>query len=215
LLAATTTRRRFAGAAVATIAAGACAAALGGCGIPAQSSAQPVGGDLANRVLTPSTSSTLPKTIGTPVTVYFIKTGKLVPRPRDVPLHDKALPEVMAALLAGPTTRETVATIGTALGYDSQTLASPPRRTRGEVIIDFSPSSSPNFGQLSGTTLKLGVAQVVCSVAALYPKDGVQFQLGGGTIEVPTETGAVASKPVHASQYASLVASGSTCGAAP
>lgn len=206
--------RRLAAPAAVAAAVGGCGLALASCGIPVQSSAQPAGGQAVSRLLPPpTTTTTVPKTAaGTIVSVYFLKSGRLVRRTRGVPPHDKILPSALGSLLSGPNTQEIATGIDSALGYGSIKLASPVERTKGTVVLDL----SPTFGStLSGYTEVLGVAQLVYTVAAdTDPGIGVEFQLGGVAIEVPTETGALTTGAVHASQYASLVtpSSGATSG---
>jgi spore germination protein GerM len=197
--------RRLAAPGIIVAVLGGCALALASCGIPTQSAAQPAGGQAVSRLLPPpTTTTTVPKTAaGTIVSVYFVKSGKLVRRTRGVPPHDKILPSAIGSLLSGPNTQEIATGIDSALGYGSIKLASPIQRTKGAVVLDLSPS----FGStLSGYTEVLGVAQIVYTVAAdTDPGIGVQFQLGGVAIEVPVESGALSTGAVHASQYASLV----------
>lgn len=182
--------------------AGLCAAGLGalllsGCGIPLESSAQPVA---VPRVISPSTTFPSTATNQTNVNVYFTSSGRIVPRLRAVSIHQE-LADAVHELLLGPTVDEQRTGIATALGYGTIHPLSL-HHGGGVVTVNF----SADFGLLSGPQEVLAVAQVVYTVAAVDPGEGVVFELDGAVIEVPVEDGALVNGPVHASQYGGLVA---------
>ena len=136
-----------------------------------------------------------------PVTVYFVSPThqSLVPAVRSV-APPATLTEVLDVLLAGPTTVEL------------PTRRSPPPsaasvRVRSAAVsgdvatVDFNSA----FGQISGTQQVLAVAQVVYTVTSqLGTTLGVQFEIAGTPVPVPTASGAQVSGPVHLLDYVTL-----------
>ena len=175
--------------------------AFTGCGIPVQSTAQPLSVHVPRRIVSPPTSTTIPAAAATKVDVYFVTTGRYVaPEVRYAKASDE-LPAAISSLLVGPSPSERLAGVSTALGYTSVKLLSW-KRVGNVVLLNF----SPDFGSLYGNAERLGVAQIVYTVAGIYRSDGVQFQLGGATIAVPLESGQLVNGAVHVSQYPSLLA---------
>lgn len=170
------------------------------CGIPLESTAKPLQADLPRRVVAPSTSTTIPAAAATKVDVYFVTTGRYVmPEIRYAKASDE-LPAAITSLLVGPSTSERAAGITTALGYTSSITLLSWKHVGNVVTLNF----DSNFGYLSGTPERLGVAQVVYTATSIYPNDSVQFQLDTATLAVPLQNGELVSGPVHVSQYASL-----------
>jgi hypothetical protein len=202
--------RRLWGALGAVVAAGACALTVAGCGIPLQSGAQAVGGNVTSAILSPP-STTIPTTADlVDVEVYFTSTNRcIVPALR--PVNPKAeLDDAVAELLLGPTPTEQTDGVQTALGYG--TIKPFSLRHSGDVVTV---NLSADFGQLSGRQEVLAAAQVVFTVASVIPSAGVLFQLDNAAIAVPDVDGALlpVHVPVRTDTYATLVApkAGTSC----
>ncbi len=177
--------------------------ALGACGIPTQQSASPISArQLQTRLpVTRPTVNPCTKSACTPVDVFFVgPDGRITPVGRVAPPHPK-IGTVIDALLGGPTPPERAKGIFTALGAGIHLLSSQQTAQKKTVSLDF----SADFGILSGAQEVLGVAQVVYTVASIRPGFGVIFEIDGVHIEVPVETGALSTGPVHESQYDTLL----------
>ena len=194
-------RAMVVGAAGAAVVAALFGVAFTSCGIPVQSTAQPLSVNVPRRIVSPPTSTTIPSAAAIKVDVFFVATGRYVtPEVRYAKASDD-LPAAISSLLVGPSPSERIAGVTTALGYTSITLLS--WKHAGNVVtLNF----SADFGALSGNAERLGVAQVVYTVAGIYRTDGVQFQLDGATIAVPLQDGEHVNGAVHVSQYATLLA---------
>ena len=132
------------------------------------------------------------------MTVYFVAPTQqyLITSQRTVPTTD-TLRTVLHALFGGPTTVEKTYGVRTAISSSVSLLRvkpSSPKSTTTTVTLDFNRA----FGQISGTQQVLAVAQVVYTVTGyLGPTFGVQFEIEGVPTDVPTDTGAQVSGPVH------------------
>jgi spore germination protein GerM len=176
---------------------------LSACGIPTQPSATP----LSARQIHPRaqvsepTASPCTKSGCTRVEVFFLAPdGRLQPVDRVVPSPPKT-GTVVGALLAGPTTSERSHGLSSALGSRIRLLSSDQTAKKKTVTLNF----NANFGTLEGERWILGVAQVVFTVSSIMPGDGVIFEIAGAQTEVPLETGALWTGPVHESQYTALL----------
>ena len=178
--------------------------ALSACGIPTQRSASPIstGGTRISLPHTQPTISPCTKSGCVPIDVYFVAaSGHLRPAGRVVP-RDATLTTIIRSLLSGPTTAEQALGIRTALGAGIQLLSASVTTHKKSATLDF----NTHFFTLSGTQEVVGVAQVVYTVNSIMPGAGVTFEIDGGPIEVPVESGALATTiAVHESQYASLL----------
>ncbi len=177
--------------------------ALSACGIPTQRTASPIStrGTHISLPHTQPTISPCTKSGCIPIDVYFVTAGgRLKPTGRVVP-RDATLATIIHSLLSGPTTAEQALGIRTTLGTGIR-LLSATVTAKKSATLDF----NTHFFTLSGTQEVLGVAQVVYTVNSIMPGAGVTFEIEGGPIEVPVESGALATTiAVHESQYASLL----------
>lgn len=177
---------------------------LGACGIPTQLSASPLSASLSRSHL-PGTRPPLSpctKSGCVSVDVFFVTpTGHLAPAGRVVP-RDAKLDTVIRSLLYGPTAPEQAKTgVTTVLNADIRLMSASVTSTKKVATLTFNSA----FGTLAGTQQVLGVAQVVYTVSDFLPGTGVVFEITGFPIEVPVQTGALATTAVvHVSQYATL-----------
>lgn len=182
---------------------------LASCGVPTGGGPHAISrNQVPFRLLTnepPTTTTTAPALDDVPVTVYFISQPDqhLVPAERAVPTAF-TLRTVVDALLTGPTNVERTEGYHSALSSAVRLLRTKPAKptpSTTTVTLDFNQA----FGQISGTQQVLAVAQVVYTVTAeLGAQVGVQFQIDGADIDVPTDTGAESSGPVLRKQYQSV-----------
>ncbi len=177
---------------------------LSACGIPTQRTASPIStrGTHISLPHTQPTISPCTKSGCIPIDVYFVTAGgRLKPAGRVVP-RDATLATIIHSLLSGPTTAEQALQIRTALGAGIRLLSASVTSAKKSATLDF----NTHFFTLSGTQEVLGVAQVVYTVNSVMPGTAVTFEIEGGPIEVPVESGALATTiAVHESQYASLL----------
>lgn len=187
--------------------------ALSACGIPTQPTASPISAAQLRSTLPANSQASSPcsPACGN-VTVFFVAPGGHVrPESRVVPLPPKVR-TVVNALLAGPTESERVKTgISTALASGIRLRSAEETAKKKTVALTF----NADFGTLSGTKWVLGVAQVVYTVSSITPGVGVIFEIAGAQTEVPLETGALSTKPVHESEYASLLTAHATTTTTP
>ncbi|MDA8309764.1 MAG: GerMN domain-containing protein [Actinomycetota bacterium] len=182
---------------------GAAGLLLAACGIPTQPSATPVSAHQIHprRTVSEPTSSPCTKSGCTRAAVFFLAPdGRLQPVVRVVPSPPKTA-TVVGALLAGPTTSERAHGFSSALGSRIRLLSSDQTAKKRTVTLNF----NADFGTLEGERWILGVAQVVSTVTSIMPGVGVIFEIAGAQTEVPLETGALWTGPVHEAQYASLL----------
>jgi spore germination protein GerM len=179
-----------------------------GCGVVAGGGPHAVPqGQVPFHLLTPepptTTTTTAPADV--PVTVYFVAPTQqyLITSQRTVPTTN-TLRTVIHALFGGPTTVEKTYGVRTAINSSVNLLRvkpSRPKSTTTTVTLDFNRA----FGQISGTQQVLAVAQIVYTVTGyLGPTFGVQFEIEGVPTDVPTDTGAQVSGPVHRTKYSTL-----------
>gem|GEM_PF-4560162 len=187
---------------------------LAGCGIPTQPSASPISAAQVAPSLPASHPTVGPCTKSgcTPVDVYFLASGgRLRPIVRFVPSPPK-IRTVVGALLGGPTPTEVATThLGTALGSRIVLHAVAETSKKDTITLTFNGA----FGTLSGTKWVLGVAQLVYTVVSVRPGAGVIFEIDGAQTEVPLQTGALWTGPVHESQYAALLTPASSAPSTP
>jgi len=193
---------------------------LGACGVPTGGGPHAISrSQVPFRLLTtapPTTTTTAPALDDVPVTVFFVSQPDehLVPAQRAVPTSF-SLRTVVDALLTGPTTVERTEGFHSALSPGVKLLRTKPARptpSASIVTLDFNQA----FGQISGTQQVLAVAQIVYTVTAeLGTGVGVQFQIDGTDIDVPTDTGAESSGPVLRKQYQSVAPLPTTTSTSP
>jgi Sporulation and spore germination len=176
---------------------------LSGCAIPTQRtpSAIPsshVPGGLLDHQL-PTTTTTQPKP-SVQVKIYLLNPGhRLVPQDRVVQIP-AALKSVVISLLGGPSrSEESAKGITTAIPSNVRVLFATESKNPPLVTVDFNEA----FGQITGSSTELAVAQVVFTVVTQSGLlgTGVIFEIDGQTISVPVASGAQVSGPVYLSQF--------------
>ena len=185
-------------AALAVLAVGLLAAS---CAIPTQgapSSIAPskVPFDLLNPHL-PTTTTTLPKPSSlVPVKVFFLNpTSQLQPEPRVV-ASPAPLDSIINAMLAGPTSAEAASGVFSAIPSDVSLLGT---STQGDVVTV---NVNSAFGQITGTSTELAVAQIVATVATENGLGtGVIFEIDGQRTSVPIANGSQVAGPVYLIEF--------------
>lgn len=175
--------------------------ALAGCAIPTQRqpSAIPSGHvpfGLLNHQL-PTTTTTQPKA-SVQVKIFLLGPNRrLVEETRVVPVP-AALKSVIIQLLGGPIQKEETARISTALPNSVQVISATLSKNPPIATVNFNQA----FGEITGSSTELAVAQVVFTVVTASTLDtGVIFEIDGQTISVPVASGAQVSGPVYLSQF--------------
>lgn len=188
-------RRR---AALAVLAVGLLAA---GCAIPTQSAPSSIAPskvpfDLLNPHL-PTTTTTLPKPSSlVPVKVFFLNsTSQLQPEPRVV-ASPAPLDSIVNAMLAGPTSAEAASGVFSAIPSDVSLLGT---STQGDVVTV---NMNSAFGQITGTSTELAVAQIVATVATENGLGtGIIFEIDGQRTSVPIANGSQVAGPVYVIEF--------------
>jgi hypothetical protein len=167
-----------------------------GCGLPR-------GGSVESVPLPPGSAA--PERPGPPagwreIAVWFVRGDRLeaVPRAMDEPGPQRAVD----LLLAGPTPREELAGLRTALPPQELAVLPGPDGTRTVTI-----SVGRDLVDIGGGNQLLAVAQLVWTVTQFPSIDLVSFVLDGGRIEVPTDTG-LTDRPVSRADYRSVAPRG-------
>lgn len=172
-----------------------------GCGLPTNSGPQAIPrAQVPFRLLSPSPPRTAPTTVPASVLalaqIYLVGTNQApTPVGRYVPVRATLL-STLDALMEGPTTVE--ATNGYTTAIPAQTRVLSAVQSTGSsgtvVTVDF----NSVFGQVSGTAQVSAVEQVVLTVVSqVGPDTGVDFQIDGHTIAVPTGNGEQVTGPVY------------------
>ena len=175
-----------------------------GCGIPTQgapSSIPPskVPFHLLNPHL-PTTTTTQPTASpSVPVKVFFFNaSGQLQPEPRVVE-PPAPLTSILAAMLQGPTAEETASGVFTAIPSDVAVLST---TSQGGVVTV---NMNSAFGQITGTSTELAVAQIVATVATENGfGTGVIFEIEGQRTSVPIANGSQVTGPVYLIEFLSV-----------
>ncbi|HVE45555.1 MAG TPA: GerMN domain-containing protein [Acidimicrobiales bacterium] len=153
---------------------------------------------LLDRAAPPIVSTTEPPGGGEPVTLYFVREGRLVPIERE--LDEGVTPQDVVAALAAPPTGE---------GVPARTALSDPLVVRdiavvaGIARVDLAQS----IAELGGGDQLLAVAQIVCTLTARPGVGQVAFTLEGSPIEVPRGDGSLVAHPVSRDDYTILFTS--------
>ncbi len=176
-----------------------------GCSIPTQgapSSIAPskVPFDLLDPHL-PTTTTTLPKLSSlVEVKVFFLNSqNQLQPEPRVV-ASPAPLLSIISSMLAGPTNAETAGGVFTAIPSDVAVLSA---TTQGNVVTV---NMNSAFGQITGTSTELAVAQLVATVATENGlSTGVIFEIDGQRTSVPIANGSQVAGPVYLIQFLNVV----------
>ena len=170
------------------------------CGIPTASSPSPIAkSDVPFHLLNPpTTTSTVPgalPTVGVAELIYLVApSGHLVAATREVAVP-ASLTQVMGALLAGPTAKESATGVQSFLNSTGvQVMVA---AAGGVAIVSF----ATNPIQVVGPDQTLAIAQAVFTVTQQPGVTGVTFAIAGKAIEVPTAAGAQVPGPVGRADY--------------
>ncbi len=175
-------------------------ALTGGCGVPSGGGPTAIAkADVPFNLLNPSSSvptTTAPPTVVAPEPIFLVApTQTLVAVQRDIALPAN-LTQILTALLGGPTAAESAA------GYQSFLTGTHVRVsatvTAGIATVDF----TSNPVQVVGPDQTLAIAQVVFTATQQAGVTGVDFQIAGQPIEVPTASGVQVPGPVDRTAYA-------------
>jgi spore germination protein GerM len=175
--------------------------ALAGCAIPTQSSPStmppskvPFG--LLDPHL-PTTTTTLPKpTSLVPVKVFFLNASNQLTAASRVVAAPAPLVDILTSMLGGPTKAETAQGIFTAIPSDVTVLSA---TTQGSIVTV---NLNADFGDITGDSIELAVAQIVATVATENGYDtGVVFEIDGQRTSVPIASGAEVNAPVYLIEF--------------
>lgn len=173
---------------------------FGACGIPTASSPSPIAkSDVPYHLLNPpTTTSTVPgapPAVGVAELIYLVApNGHLVAATREVAVP-ASLTQVVGALLAGPTAKESASGVQSFLNSTGVQVAVP--AAGGVAVVSF----VTNPIQVVGPDQTLAIAQVVYTVTQQPGVTGVTFAIAGKAIEVPTAAGAQVPGPVGRADY--------------
>lgn len=173
---------------------------LGACGIPTASSPSPIAkGDVPYHLLNPPTTTTTvpgaPPAVGVTELIYLVApSGHLVAASRVLAVP-ASLTQVVGALLAGPTAKESASGIQSFLNRTGVQVTVAP--AGGVAVVSF----TTNPIQVVGPDQTLAIAQAVYTVTQQPGVTGVTFAIGGKAIEVPTAAGAQVPGPVGRADY--------------
>jgi spore germination protein GerM len=175
-----------------------------GCAIPTQGAPSSIAPSkvpfhLLNPHL-PTTTTTQPKPSSlVPVKVFFLNSNsQLQPEPRVV-AAPAPLASIISSMLAGPTTAETASGVFTAIPSDVAVLST----TSQASVVTVNMNSA--FGQITGTSTELAVAQIVATVAAENGLGtGVIFEIDGLRTSVPIANGSQVAGPVYLIEFLSV-----------
>jgi hypothetical protein len=174
-----------------------------GCAIPTQSGPSAIAPSHVPFGLLnpqPSTTTTTQPNLSSlvPVKIYLLSSSQQLEGVNRVVISPAPLTSVLTALLAGPTSSETAGGTTTAIPNDVTVLSAV---TQGAVVtVNFSDA----FGEITGASTELAVAQVVATVAAQNGNNtGVSFEIDGQPTNVPVLSGAQVTGPVYVLQFLS------------
>ena len=146
----------------------------------------------------PTTTSTVPgapPAVGVAELIYLVApNGHLVAATREVAVP-ASLTQVVGALLAGPTAKESASGVQSFLNSTGVQVAVP--AAGGVAVVSF----VTNPIQVVGPDQTLAIAQVVYTVTQQPGVTGVTFAIAGKAIEVPTAAGAQVPGPVGRADY--------------
>jgi spore germination protein GerM len=175
-----------------------------GCAIPTQgapSSIPPskVPFNLLNPHL-PTTTTTQPKPSSlVPVKVFFLNSSSQLQPESRVVASPAPLASIITSMLAGPTTAETASGVFTAIPSNVAVLST---TSQGGVVTV---NMNTDFGQITGTSTELAVAQIVATVAAENGLGtGVVFEIEGQRTSVPIANGSQVTGPVYLIEFLSV-----------
>ncbi len=170
------------------------------CGIPTAAGPTPIArSDVPYHLLDPrTTSSSVPgvaPAVGVPEQIFLVApSGHLVSATREVAVP-AALGQVLGALLAGPTATESASGVQSYLSGAGVDVTA--TQTGGIATVRF--TADPI--QVVGPDQTMAIAQVVYTATQQPGITGVEFEIDGKPIEVPTAAGAQVPGPVGRADY--------------
>lgn len=177
--------------------------AVGGCGVPIESSSRPISDGVPFGLLSPAPSSP-PATVTAPtpaetvtVDVFLVRGDRLIGVQRQV-LAPVSVPTTLAALLEGPDDGEISAGVRTAISVSTRLLST---EVEGETVRL---NLAGSFGQAQGGEQRLAVAQLVFTATSVAGVRGVSFALDGRPVEIPTGDGTLRGGPVGPEDFPAL-----------
>lgn len=178
-------------------------AALAGCGVPTDDGAETMDdvpfGLLDPQASEPADSAAPPE--GPAVQIYLVDASgqRLVPVERRLGEGDASLPDVVDALLEGPTRTERRQGLSTAFVDDDAVGASD--LVGGVASVDL----TQPFTVLDGPTQRLAIAQMVLTLTGRPGVGRVAFTLQGQPIDIPRGDGTLAQGSVARDNYRELL----------
>jgi hypothetical protein len=174
---------------------------IAGCAIPTQGtpsaippSRVPFG--LLNHQL-PTTTTTQPKAAAQ-VKIFLLGSNRRLVEETRVAQVPAPLKSVIIQLLGGPLQKEESERISTAIPSSVHVISATLSKNPPLATVNFNQA----FGEITGSSTELAVAQVVFTVVTASTLDtGVIFQIDGQTISVPMAGGGQVPSPVYLSQY--------------
>nr|WP_240942589.1 GerMN domain-containing protein [Planosporangium thailandense] len=176
------------------------AAALAGCGVPAERSAREISPPPGPyQAVVSSAPAAAPGAVSEKL--YLVKGDKLVAVSRQVRVQPSVDAQVRD-LLAGPTDSERDAGMTSALA--GANVISGIHLASGAAVVEIGPAL-----QGAGRNDEvLAFAQVVCTLASRPDVNGVAFTRDGHRIGIPRADGSLTQGPLAVSDYVSLIAGG-------
>ena len=174
---------------------------LAGCGVGSQPHAVVIPSDaVPSGLLEPAESPSASSSVEAPTsTIYLVDNDSLIAvhRPRT---QTATLRGLLQSLLQGPTDDESSTGLSTAINT-SPTLNKVTVDANEMATIDLSAS----FGDIRGPEQVLATAQLVMTAVSFPGVTSVQISLDGALASVPLADGTLATEPLRASDYASLL----------
>lgn len=180
------------------------AVTLAGCGIPTEATSTPISPSRVPYHLLspqpPATTTTTSPAYTTSITVYFTVTFSRYVAPVTVQVQKPTLTVVLEVLLGGPSPVLASKNYQSAFAPSVQLVHA---SVAGSVAtVDF----NRPFGQLSGTSALLAVAQVVFTVTTNFTNvKALKFQIDNVTTAVPTPATGLTLAPVGPDLYKTLL----------
>lgn len=166
------------------------------CGIPQDRNPDVVPGGAIGPALGPTPAAGPAAPEGEGVTVFFVRTGQLVPTARTAVRGD--VNAALQSLLSGPSEQELAAGLRTAITGPAEVQLV---RTEGATAhVDL---AAP-FVAIGGQEQILALAQVVLTATSVAGVTAVRFTLEGQPVDVPRGDGTLSPGPLTTPDYASL-----------
>jgi spore germination protein GerM len=168
---------------------------IGGCGLPTDDEPRTIPeSDIPEELLAPSSTTTPEQPGAFTVTLWWIDDGLLAPRDGNV--ADFRIETAIAAVLAGPPPGD----VGTSIPAGTTLLGIEEDDEDDVLVIDL----SEQITGIGSPELDRALAQIVFTATEEDGVEGVQFQVNGEDLPVPTDAGVV-SDPVQRNDFGALV----------